>query len=107
MVLWSSDRCKQGVLLWLLCHACCGFLTHFLLPLAFPPCCCFQATFVILLEAPAHLSILSNMPEASRRPCSSTTDSVCVEFLPSPPMSTYLVAIAVGDMQSVSANMGR
>lgn len=59
-----------------------------------------QAPMVVSIEAPAHLAILSNMPEAQRS--SSDSGRVLVEFLPTPPMSTYLTAVAVGGLEAVT-----
>jgi hypothetical protein len=70
-----------------------------------------QATFTVLIEAPAHLVVLSNMPEAARSnlPASSSSSSsrVLVEFLPTPLMSTYLLSVAVGDVQAVTSRTNR
>lgn len=75
-------------------------------------CCPGQATFVVQVSAPPHLTVLSNMLEAS----SSTTytggsngggSTKLVTFLPTPPMSTYLLSVVVGELQAVAANTTR
>eukprot|EP00878_Enallax_costatus_P015911 GHUV01016679.1.p1 GENE.GHUV01016679.1~~GHUV01016679.1.p1 ORF type:complete len:620 (+),score=228.40 GHUV01016679.1:769-2628(+) len=65
-----------------------------------------KAPVVVMIRAPAHLTSISNMPEVQHSTSAgSSSDMVTVEFLPSPPMSTYLVAIAVGDLDSVTAHI--
>ncbi len=60
-----------------------------------------KATFECSLRIPAHLTALSNMPEA----CSTHHDdgTKTVRFMPSPRMSTYLLAFVVGEFDHVSA----
>jgi puromycin-sensitive aminopeptidase len=60
-----------------------------------------KATFQITLVAPSDLSAISNMPIESETPLDDGTR--VVQFKPSPRMSTYLVALIVGDMACVEA----
>ncbi|MEO5657327.1 MAG: M1 family metallopeptidase [Nitrospiria bacterium] len=57
----------------------------------------FKATFRLEATAPAHLTVLSNMPAVSevRR-----GDTQTVRFAETPVMSTYLLALAVGRLSS-------
>jgi aminopeptidase N len=68
-----------------------------------------QATFVVVVEAPAALAVLSNAATAATRwLLSSATSSVSrVTFQPTPPMSTYLLSVAVGELKAVSGNTNR
>jgi aminopeptidase N len=68
-----------------------------------------QATFVVELQAPSHLAVLSNSPSASTHwVIGDSGDSVaCTTFLPTPPMSTYLLSFAVGQFKSVTASTSR
>ena len=71
-----------------------------------------KATFLVSLIVPAHLECFSNMPESSRvtvvdnnAKSSSNNDEelVCVSFLESPKMSTYLLAFCVGEFDFLQA----
>lgn len=65
-----------------------------------------QATFVVEVAAPSHMAVLSNTLPASTT--NSSDGSVkSVRFLPTPPMSTYLLSIAVGELAAVSAHSDR
>ncbi len=58
----------------------------------------FRAVFEISVRTPAGLEAVSNMPLSGR-----TTDGGVAthRFLPTPPMPTYLVAVAVGRLESL------
>jgi aminopeptidase N len=58
----------------------------------------FRAVFEISVKAPARYEAVSNMPVSDRAPGSEV---VTHRFLPTPPMPTYLVAIAVGRFESL------
>ena len=62
--------------------------------------CGLQATFDISLTTTTGLTALSNMPvvTSEERPTGLTT----THFATSPPMSTYLVALIMGNLTSVS-----
>ena len=60
-----------------------------------------KATFQITLVAPSGLAAISNMPIESETPLDG--GARVVRFKPSPRMSTYLVALIVGDMACVEA----
>lgn len=47
------------------------------------------------------LTVLSNMPQAGRRSLGGGLEEV--SFLPTPPMSSYLLSVAVGHLQSLEA----
>jgi aminopeptidase N len=68
-----------------------------------------QATFVVEVEAPSDLTVLSNSPAASTRwILNSASSSVSrTTFQPTPVMSTYLLSIAVGELKSVQADTSR
>lgn len=68
-----------------------------------------QATFVVEVEAPSDLTVLSNSPAASTRwILNSATSSVSrTTFQPTPVMSTYLLSIAVGELKAVKADTSR
>ncbi|XP_024545712.1 aminopeptidase M1 isoform X1 [Selaginella moellendorffii] len=55
----------------------------------------FKATFKIVIEAPADRVVLSNMPVENEK---MSGDSKVVEFQVTPIMSTYLVAVVVGEL---------
>ncbi len=57
----------------------------------------FKVPFEVVVTVPSDAIALSNMPEAKRTP-SSDGASVTFEFARSPPLPTYLVAIAVGPL---------
>jgi alanyl aminopeptidase len=58
----------------------------------------FKVPFEIAATIPKDLVALSNMPEARRTPSADGT-AVTVEFARSPPLPTYLVALAVGPFE--------
>jgi puromycin-sensitive aminopeptidase len=60
-----------------------------------------KATFEISLVIPSDLTAISNMPIVSETPQTSGTKLVC--FAESPVMSTYLLAIMVGEFECVEA----
>ena len=60
-----------------------------------------KASFTCSLRVPCHMTALSNMPEARMRTHSDGTKTVW--YLPSPRMSTYLLAFVVGEFDHVSA----
>ena len=60
-----------------------------------------KATFACALRVPRHMAALSNMPESMSRDHGDGTKTV--SFLPSPRMSTYLLAFVVGEFDHVSA----
>ena len=63
-----------------------------------------KATFGITLTVPSHLECFSNMPESRRKTLTGeNSDKVEIAFLPSPKMSTYLVAFCVGEFDFVQA----
>lgn len=68
-----------------------------------------QATFVVEVEAPSDLTVLSNSPAASTRwILNNATSSVSrTTFQPTPVMSTYLLSIAVGELKAVKADTSR
>jgi aminopeptidase N len=67
-----------------------------------------KAIFELSVTAPSDLSILSNMPE-SKRTLRLKGDAVVqdVQFMPSPKMSTYLVALCLGHFEYVQATTKR
>lgn len=58
-----------------------------------------KAVFEMTLVIPDHLEALSNMPEASRG--SLAGGKTEVKFMPSPSMSTYLLAMCVGEFDFI------
>jgi aminopeptidase N len=58
-----------------------------------------KAIFSVQLTVDRHLDVLSNMPVAGQTTISSTTK--CVTFMDTPIMSTYLLAICVGEFDVV------
>jgi hypothetical protein len=73
-----------------------------------------QATFEVQVLAPAGLTVLSNMPEANSTAGSSSSSSSTagkgsrlVTFTPTPPMSTYLLSIVVGQLEAVQGMTDR
>ena len=71
-----------------------------------------KAVFELSVTAPAELNILSNMPESKRtlRLSGEQTGNELlqdVQFMPSPKMSTYLVALCVGQFEFVQATTKR
>lgn len=68
-----------------------------------------QATFSVEIDAPAHLTVLSNSPTAATRWILNSADiSVSrVTFQPTPPMSTYLLSMAVGELKAVTGQTSR
>jgi hypothetical protein len=61
----------------------------------------FRAQFALRVELPAGKVALSNMRQAASRPSGSA--SLMLTFETSPPMPTYLFAVAAGTLQSISA----
>mmetsp|Transcript_2871 Transcript_2871/g.6741 ORF Transcript_2871/g.6741 Transcript_2871/m.6741 type:complete len:887 (+) Transcript_2871:54-2714(+) len=59
-----------------------------------------KATFTVTLVYPAHLTALSNMPPSKFEV--SKTGMKRETFLPSPKMSTYLLAFCIGEFEFVS-----
>jgi alanyl aminopeptidase len=53
-----------------------------------------RAPFEMTVTAPSDMVVLANMPEASRAPSATGTR---FKFQPTPPISTYLVALIVGE----------
>ena len=62
-----------------------------------------KATFVVTMIVPASMECFSNMPEASKKFFSEEDDLVEISFLPTPKMSTYLLAFCVGEFDFVQA----
>ena len=61
-----------------------------------------KATFAVTLVVPSALAAISNMPEESPvRSEGEDNGTKTVRFATTPPMSTYLLAFAVGDMKCV------
>jgi len=60
-----------------------------------------KATFTCSLRVPSHMTALSNMPEAQTRNHGDGTRTF--SFMPTPRMSTYLLAFVVGEFDLVSA----
>jgi len=58
----------------------------------------FRASFTIAVTAPSAFEVVSNMPVKSRDPQGAVTRW---QFAPTPPMPTYLVAIAVGQFDAL------
>jgi len=58
----------------------------------------FRATFAITVTAPSAYEVVSNMPVKARDVQGAVTRW---RFAPTPPMPTYLVAIAVGDFDAL------
>lgn len=83
---------------WCCAEPCCAVL-----------CALLQATFVVEIEAPSDLTVLSNSPTASTRwILNNATSSVSrTTFQPTPVMSTYLLSIAVGELKAVTARTSR
>ena len=62
-----------------------------------------KATFSVTLVVPGHMAAVSNMPESS----SSLDGGLrAVRFETTPPMSTYLLGFAVGDMTCIEERSG-
>jgi puromycin-sensitive aminopeptidase len=59
----------------------------------------FKAVFDVTLVVLDGFAAVSNMPEASEK--RAGTGRKTVRFAPTPPMSTYLLAFAVGDLRSI------
>ncbi len=58
----------------------------------------FKVPFEVVVTVPADAVALSNMPESLRQP-SADGATVTIEFQRSPPLPTYLVALAVGPLE--------
>ena len=65
----------------------------------------YKATFVLEATVPASQMAVSNMPVEKRTDLADGTARV--RFAPSPKMSTYLLFLAVGDFERVTAPAGR
>lgn len=66
-----------------------------------------KATFAVTLVADKHLTCLSNMDEKSSQDVDSAvtgTKKTAVSFNTTPPMSTYLLAFIVGELNVVESN---
>ena len=59
----------------------------------------FRAVFELSVRAPRGLEVVSNMPRASSRP---DGDRTLHRFQPTPPMPSYLVALAVGQFDALA-----
>ena len=68
-----------------------------------------KAVFELSVTAAADLTILSNMPESKRTLRVSPSEELLqdVLFMPSPKMSTYLVALCIGQFEFVQATTKR
>jgi aminopeptidase N len=64
---------------------------------------------VVEIDAPSDMTVLSNSPTSATRWILSSADSSVsrVTFQPTPPMSTYLLSIAVGHLKSATAHTSR
>ena len=58
----------------------------------------FRAVFTLTVTAPSAYEVVSNMPVRSREAEGATTRW---QFMPTPPMPTYLVAVSVGDFDAL------
>lgn len=59
-----------------------------------------KATFTVTLIHPAHLTAISNMPPSRSE---VRADGKCVQaFMPTPKMSTYLLAFCIGEFEFIS-----
>lgn len=66
-----------------------------------------KANFTVTLDGiPAGYTPLSNMPQAPGTQVLNADGTSRTTFLPTPPMSTYLLAMAIGPLISVSATTG-
>ncbi len=63
----------------------------------------FRAVFEISVRAPAGLQVVSNMPTLSKQ---SDGDRELHRFAPTPPMPSYLVAVAVGRFDALDGQAG-
>jgi aminopeptidase N len=64
----------------------------------------FRAVFELTVQAPPGYEVLSNLPRASRV---AGPDGVRHRFAPTPPMPSYLVAVAVGRFDMLEGRAGR
>ncbi|KAK9834407.1 hypothetical protein WJX74_001127 [Apatococcus lobatus] len=62
----------------------------------------YKSRFMLSLEVPPNLTALGNMPVQSRMPSRRRPGYDLVSFQQSPPMPTYLLALAVGHLRGVS-----
>jgi aminopeptidase N len=60
-----------------------------------------KATFTVVMIIPSHLTALSNMPEVESLHLAGSGGKKRVTFDVTPVMSTYLLAWAVGEFDSV------
>jgi aminopeptidase N len=60
----------------------------------------YRATYQMTVTVPQDFKVVSNMPQASETPAAGGLKTV--SFLPTPPMASYLTALAMGDLESVS-----
>jgi aminopeptidase N len=65
----------------------------------------FRARYRVSVQAPRGLQVLSNMPRVREEPAGDA--HTVHHFDNSPPMPSYLVAVAVGDFDVLRANSGR
>lgn len=63
-----------------------------------------KAIFVLSVDVPKGELAISNMPEAARTPAAGGRTRVA--FQPSPKMSSYLLYLAMGDLERISAKAG-
>jgi aminopeptidase N len=67
----------------------------------------FRARFEIAVRTPRGLQVASNMPRAgSRDPVRADAETITHRFAPTPPMPSYLVALAVGRFDTLSGRTG-
>ena len=61
-----------------------------------------KATFEVTLTVPRHMIALSNMPSRRHRDNGPDAGTTTTSFMPSPRMSTYLLAFVVGEFGHVA-----
>ena len=64
-----------------------------------------KAVFSIEITAPKGLTVLSNMPSYDAHQHSKNTTDISWHFIPTPPMSTYLLAFIIGKLHAVQLMM--
>lgn len=67
----------------------------------------FRSVFDLTVRAPKAYTVVSNMPELSAAPAPDSSEHVIHRFEPTPPMPTYLVAVAVGQFDVLEGQSGR